>query len=528
MSQPSPPSDVGVFNSELPLPQSQPERLAAIARMRGMDPADVESASILEIGCGSGANLLPLAERYPGSRFLGVDRSAEAIANAAQIAATVGLRNVEFRQQDSWNFGEPGSFDYILAPDVYSWVDSDSRDQFLSACREQLSPAGLAYVNTNLYPGWRAHELLRSIMQFQTRGARTDAERLAAARTLLAFVESTLPADDGGYGAMMHELLAPIRLQPDRALLHDYLGEAGYAAYFTQFAAHVRQHGLQVVGDAGLGIRPYDYLPPPQERMLRELTADLDEQLQLRDILQNKSHRQALLARDQIALQVELDATRLAGTFLEARLQPEEPEQPIESTRDAKFVGPDGLSIVTAVPAAKAALVHLGSIWPNRIAFDELLEVARARIEAAGTEPPRGKSIDKTVDVARLTETLLHCCVPGIVQVHSTRQSFVSTPGERPTASPLARWQAAREEVTTNRRHEPVLPEPLDRYSMVRSVGTRTVADAIEHLTTAAAEGQIALVEQGEPVAQDQSAAFAEREMTATLARLAEHALLIA
>jgi cyclopropane fatty-acyl-phospholipid synthase-like methyltransferase len=84
----------------LPVARSQPDFLATIARLRRMQPNDVSQSRVLELGCAAGQNLIPLAERYPEARFLGVDLSGRQIAAARQVAQQFGLTNVEFRQQD--------------------------------------------------------------------------------------------------------------------------------------------------------------------------------------------------------------------------------------------------------------------------------------------------------------------------------------------------------------------------------------------------------------------------------------------
>jgi hypothetical protein len=43
--------------------QTHPDRLATCARLLGMDPAPVEHCRVLELGCASGGNLLPMAAR---------------------------------------------------------------------------------------------------------------------------------------------------------------------------------------------------------------------------------------------------------------------------------------------------------------------------------------------------------------------------------------------------------------------------------------------------------------------------------
>src|SRR5690606_478043 len=52
-------------------------------------------AVVLDAGCGRGKALLALAQRFPGSRFVGIDLSADAIAYARGEAAAAGVTNVE-------------------------------------------------------------------------------------------------------------------------------------------------------------------------------------------------------------------------------------------------------------------------------------------------------------------------------------------------------------------------------------------------------------------------------------------------
>src|SRR3546814_8263827 len=76
-------------------PQSHPSRLAAIARLHGIAAASPTLCRYLEIGCGDGADMLPLALAYPHARFVGIDLSATAIARGEQLRARLGLTNPE-------------------------------------------------------------------------------------------------------------------------------------------------------------------------------------------------------------------------------------------------------------------------------------------------------------------------------------------------------------------------------------------------------------------------------------------------
>ena len=45
----------------LPLPQTHPDRLGIIATLFGMSPSPADRCRVLELGCGDGGNLIPLA-----------------------------------------------------------------------------------------------------------------------------------------------------------------------------------------------------------------------------------------------------------------------------------------------------------------------------------------------------------------------------------------------------------------------------------------------------------------------------------
>jgi 2-polyprenyl-3-methyl-5-hydroxy-6-metoxy-1,4-benzoquinol methylase len=76
---------------------------------------------VLDVGCGSGRIMNRLAELFPGSRFVGIDLSPEAIGTARREAAQKGLRNIEFMARDLSNFdetAEPDAYDFITTFDA--------------------------------------------------------------------------------------------------------------------------------------------------------------------------------------------------------------------------------------------------------------------------------------------------------------------------------------------------------------------------------------------------------------------------
>jgi tRNA G46 methylase TrmB len=102
-----------------PFAQTHPDRLATLGQLYGVDPAPPSRCRLLEIGCGDGGNLLPMACTLPASQFVGIDISPRAIARARGRAAAAGIENVTF-EEGSLADWQPaaGSFDYVIAHGV--------------------------------------------------------------------------------------------------------------------------------------------------------------------------------------------------------------------------------------------------------------------------------------------------------------------------------------------------------------------------------------------------------------------------
>ena len=79
------------------------------------DTAYPGDSSVLEAGCGIGAQTVTLARRSPDARFTSVDISSDSIAEARSRAERAGLTNVDFLHADIFDlpFGAE-SFDHVF------------------------------------------------------------------------------------------------------------------------------------------------------------------------------------------------------------------------------------------------------------------------------------------------------------------------------------------------------------------------------------------------------------------------------
>jgi SAM-dependent methyltransferase len=105
------------------------------------DTAYSAGSTVLEVGCGVGAQTVTLATRSPDARFTSIDISGESIAQAKLRVDRAGITNVEFQQADI--FASPfaaGSFDHAFVCFVLEHLSRPL--EALIVLRRLLKPGG--------------------------------------------------------------------------------------------------------------------------------------------------------------------------------------------------------------------------------------------------------------------------------------------------------------------------------------------------------------------------------------------------
>ncbi|MCL4401401.1 MAG: class I SAM-dependent methyltransferase, partial [Acidobacteria bacterium] len=228
-----------------PFAQTHPDRLATLGKLFRMTPAAVESCRVLELGCGEGANLIPMALALPGSEFIGIDSAARAIAKGQGTVNALDLGNIKLQHMDILDVpGDIGKFDYIITHGVYSWVPEPVRDKLMSIAREHLAPQGIAYISYNTYPGAHMRDMVREIMLFHAGQFPEPAEKLDQSRALLRFLADVQPPETD-YGMVLRQEYEALAKRSGYALYHDELSESNAPMYFHQFVGHAMRHGLK-------------------------------------------------------------------------------------------------------------------------------------------------------------------------------------------------------------------------------------------------------------------------------------------
>ena len=110
---------------------------------------------LLDVGCGPGTLTADLARLVAPAEVIGVDVSADVVAEATAFAAEAGIDNVSFRAGDIRDAGlEPASFDVVHAHQVLQHVSDPVG--VLVTMKSLARPGGIVAARDSIYSsfGW--------------------------------------------------------------------------------------------------------------------------------------------------------------------------------------------------------------------------------------------------------------------------------------------------------------------------------------------------------------------------------------
>lgn len=469
--------------------QTHPDHLATLAILFGMTPAPAGACRVLELGCGDGGNVIPMAFGLPKSRFTGIDLSGSAIARGQQIVDELRLTNIHLRQLDlmdlSADFGE---FDYIIAHGLYSWVPPEVRERILEIVKSRLAANGVAFISYNAYPGGHLRQTLREMMLFHTRNVSGARERVKGARELLEFLVQAHPEQDAYSTFLRLELDSLLERKPE-CFYHDELEEHNHRFYFHEFVADAARHGLQYLSETRLLSMQSGVYPPETCDRINALSQDDDIlREQYLDFLKLRTFRQTLLCHAGVTLNRRPNPERVAQLSANSQARPSSAEPDLRSPAAEEFNFPKAGKMSTNHPLAKAAILHLGRIWPQAVPFAELLRDARAM---AGRDDPSGGA-PIAEDSNWLSDMLLRLFAADFLELCVDAPQFVSTVSDRPAASPLVRAQVRAGLSVTNLRHASIsVDDEAAKHLLLMLDGTRDRQQLLAEIRSQLAEGEV-------------------------------------
>lgn len=465
-------------------PTTSPDHLETVAHLFGLSTPRVATSRVLELGCASGGNILPLALRYPESRVVGIDLSPVQIEAGRRAAAELGLDNIELHQGDLSEIAPTlGVFDYIICHGVYSWVPPEVREAILRVCRENLAPDGVAFVSYNCYPGWKAKEVVRDAMILRGRHAGSKEQPLAYARGMIDFL-SGVTDPNSLMGRIVAEQSGALKSFHESYVQHEFLELYNAPCYFGDFAAAAEKAGLAYLGDAvPASMFAANFGESVAGPLLRECGDSQVRLEQYLDFVSNRTFRQTLLVHADRAgdIRYRLDGDRLRALHVAAFLPPQGDAVLDDAPRP---YGPPSLRpVILPQRSVKAAAAALTAAWPGTLDF-------RSLMAAVETALPGEMLAEAEAEVTDLVELL----------VMQDRGKIRLSPVAKPGAA-LAVPEAWRRYATctteagtariTNAWHESVVLDVVERCLMPHLDGTQGEEELVERLVDCVAKGDL-------------------------------------
>jgi len=499
-------------------PQSSPERLFALATLFGLTPPAVETATILELGCASGGNIIPTALRHPRAQIRGIDLAQRHVEEAQRRIQSLGLSNIEIEQGDVTSLDLPEqAFDCVIAHGLYSWVPPAARDAILGITGRCLRENGVAYVSYNVFPGWQMRSIIRDLMLFHAGEQGPPAQRIGKARWVIENVAKMTNADSS-YGTMLRHEAAQLAKVKDSYILGEFLVPENAPCYFRDFNAAAESHGLVYLCESEVETCIPDTFGPEFATLVRTMSASQLVPLeQYIDFFAGRTFRQTLLVRKEQAAMIlrQLEPKPARTLHFSCKLQFD-----AEASEEGKFQyrTPQGRTVTTASSAMRRVLKELAAAYPDTRTFTELLQSAATP----------DVSIDEKEEAAIL-DTLFQMIVAGII-----RPSIVPIRTGKSTAQQLVAWAIARMDAaagqaeTANLRHETVTLDVVNRALLPYVDGAHSRATLRRKLLEAVQSKRIDMKDEktGTPLVDGALDAAVAEHVDLALARLAEAALL--
>jgi methyltransferase-like protein/2-polyprenyl-3-methyl-5-hydroxy-6-metoxy-1,4-benzoquinol methylase len=469
--------------SNQPFQNTRPHYLATVGSLYGMTPASPSRCRVLELGCGAGGNIVPMAYHSPQSEFVGVDLSGRSITAGQAMIERLGLSNVSLQHRDIMNISDAdGKFDYIIAHGVFSWVPAAVRDKIWSVFEDNLSPQGIAYVSYNALPGAHLRDLARSMLLYHVRHIDDSAAKTAQARTLMKSL-AEFSAPDSVFGVVLRDQADRIKSLPNHVFIHDDLDELSTPFFLHQVVDAAAAHGLQYLADSDF---PILGLHGRSTEICTMLSSVPEDQAAVReqylDFIDGRPFRTSLFCHQNVMLNRPAGPDRIRAMHLSGSLSAGESDIDPATEDVVVFKTQTGEALRTNQPLGKAALLVLSDVAPQAIAFDELEARAMARLGNAAPAP-------SATETGALLNLLFQAVRNGLLDAHHEAPALTGTISKRPKASGLARFQLTMgTDLITNLLHGAVLCEgDMLRRFMPLVDGTRDVGqlrDDLERVLT--------------------------------------------
>ena len=426
-----------------PYAQTHPDRLATVATMYGVTAPPPDNCRVLEIGCGDGSNLIPMAATMPGSSFLGIDLADSSIEEGAHTIAELGLANIQLSAENVLYAGSGwGKFDYIICHGVFSWVAPRVQDKILELSSRHLSTNGVLYISYDALPGSKIREAIREILLFARYGigAEDDPElSFARVNALLHFMADG-PRNLNTYNETVQKERARALESGAAALIHERLTNDYAPTYLHHFLKRAEAFGFQFLAEADFFDLEQKRLTPDATKFLNAIAGDnrvLREQYA--GFATGRAFGQTLLCRNDVQIDQALQVDRITALRVSTGAT---------LTTQGEYNAPTGSRLITSHAETLRLMTVLVAESPQSVPVSTL-----------GIDP----------------EVILATTLHGITDLHTNSYPLTARPSLTPEASPLIRHQIRHKlPLTTLTHNRLVLEDPEDYDLLLLLDGTRS------------------------------------------------------
>lgn len=293
-------------------PESFPSHLNLLAaKNAGLEV--IAPSLVLEIGCGTGANLIEMAKAHPEAQFRGIDYSMKQINLACNAAFAQGVTNAQFRcvdilKLDAVEWGR-ALYSHIIAHGVYSWVDELVQDRILCCMNENLMPDGLGYISYNVLPGWSFKGVVREIMRYQSenlrsRGLEPNDEmnmRVQQGRAVMSLIgdasKGVTTFADRFYPLFIDSTNEVMAKYPDWYIAHDHLEDQNDPVWFHDFVDEIGRYNLKYVCDANDFTNGQRGIPDEPYKVICQRFSDPIRREQMFDFATCRAYRASIIRK---------------------------------------------------------------------------------------------------------------------------------------------------------------------------------------------------------------------------------------
>lgn len=462
---------------DCPLAQTRPDYLGIIARLLGIDAAKPDNCRMLELGCAAGGNIIPLAYYWPDSTFVGIELSEKQAEMGNRLIKDLQLQNAEIIQADLLTLDNSiGTFDYVIAHGVYSWVPPEVQNHLLHLVAKVLAPNGIAYVSYNTYPGWHFRNAIRDMMLYHGRNNTSPENRSQLGIELLQKLATGLPDNNSLSEKWLKKEAEMLLGLSSSYLLHDYLEENNRPEYFYQFIEKASTHKLQFVAEADMYTMLASTLTQAAEEDLENLE-DMVEYQQYLDFYYVRFFRQSLLCREDLEIEYDLEIENTKEFYFLAYLTCNE-EIDLHSTNPQTFNHPNGESFDIENPLTKAALVILTNHYPNSLDYSDLLQAAQNLLR-------ENESRYASDDPDNMLQELFNLYLSQGLELSQIKRDFRIDVGDKPRANRLAQTYIKHNRCCIGTMHHSNISlDEFDRCLLIFLDGNRNIQE-IKELVTA-------------------------------------------